>query len=272
MRFITEKKNNINLKLLIPIVVVVLVVIIVIASSISSNEKGTGSTKTNENKIEDKKENETKKEEETEETKDELVLLNTELKLSDICKNKAGICNTTVGEFSLGGNTHTLKINIDMADPYNDKLYRKYKNSMESVLNDTNSNAVYVDSKKINIKPFESLDKIIKIGEDHFAIGVDLYNSDKYKIIIYDKDVNFIKIYYSLHVPKQPKKDDDDEPKDYSDYFNVTNNTFMRYSCDTSKDNGDKTNQIIEKYQIIIEDGTFNEQKVLSENAYCSIK
>ncbi|MBE6161875.1 MAG: hypothetical protein E7158_06635 [Firmicutes bacterium] len=272
MKFITEKRNTTNLKILIPIIIVIILIFlgVIIASSISNGKNNNDNIKNSEKEVDNKKANEQKEEKETEEKKDELVLLNTELKLSDVCKNKAGICTATIGEFSLGGNVHTLKVNIDMADPYNDKLYQKYNNSTDRVINDENSNAIYIDSKKIPIKPFESLDKIIKIGEDHFAIGVDLYTGANYKIIVYDKDINFAKTYNSVHVPKQPKKEDEEETKDYSDYFTVENNTFTRYACDTSNDTGDGKNQFVEKYKIIVSDETFNEQRILKEEAYCS--
>ena len=199
----------------------------------------------------------------------DATVLNKELTLKEICTNKTGICNKQIGEFKLGENKHILKVYINMSDLNNEKLYEKLNNSELALKNSSESNAIIVDSKRIPIGVNSEFDKIVKLNDNYFAIGVDKNVNNRYEIRIYNNDLNLVKIYSSIHVQKENARDKK-MLENYSEYFKVENNAFTRYSCDISNDNGDGSNQMLDKYRVVISNESFNEIKVSSIKEYCS--
>ena len=207
-------------------------------------------------------------------SKNEIVsegskLLNEELTIDKICTNTSGICNKEVGKFTLNGIEHTLKVNINMGDENNATLYEKLGNSELAVKNNEKANSISIDSKKIVLGYNSSLDKIVKIDDKYLAVGVNVGFNTGYEIRIYNSNFNLLKTYSSIHVSKEIARDEK-MVKNFSEYFKVVNNTFTRYSCNTSKDTGDGTNQILEKYKVTIVNGNFTESKESQVTEYCS--
>ena len=202
-------------------------------------------------------------------TSDKTTLLDKELTIQEICTNTTGVCEKEVGKFILGGKEQNLKVNINMDDPNNENLYEQLGNSEIAVKNSEKSNAIIIDSKRIPIGFNYKLDKIVKIGDNYLAIGVDETIGTGYEIRIYNSNLNLVKTYHSIHVPKEVARDEN-MAKNYLEYFKVENGSFTRYSCDTSKDTGDATNQMLEKYKVTITNDNFTENKVSEVNEYCS--
>ena len=196
-------------------------------------------------------------------------LLDNELTIAKICTNTSGVCNKEVGKFTLAGTEHTLKVNIDMDDLNNEKLYTQLGNSEIALKNSEKANVIIIDSKRIPIGFNYKFDKIVKIGDNYLAIGVDETIDTGYEIRIYNSNLNLVKTYHSIHVPKEVARDEK-MAKNYLEYFKVESESFTRYLCNTSKDTGDGKNQMLEKYKVTITNGNFTENKVSEVNEYCS--
>ena len=119
------------------------------------NQKLNDVTKENNNT---EKENEKLKETENKNAI-KYTLFDEEVKLNDICTEQTGICNKTIGDFTLNDNNYSVSINYDMEET-----------GEESYLT--------VDNTKIIINGY--LKRIVKLGENYLAIETardnDYYN------------------------------------------------------------------------------------------------
>ena len=185
----------------------------------------------------------------------DLITLNSELFLSDICTNTNGNCEKIVGKLKIGGKDRILKAFINMDDVYNDE--------------ETTKNSISIDSKEILIGGARKLDKIAVIG-DYLLIGTASgISPSKYKIDVYNNNLELVKTYSSIYIPREIAKDDA-QAENYKEYFKIGESAFTRYTCDTSKAYSDGTNQTLVEYLIKIENGEFTETKIAETLEYCS--
>lgn len=188
-------------------------------------------------------------------TEDDKLTLEKELSLTDICTNTTGICEKEI-VFELGGKKQTIKTYIDMDDVYNDQ-------------DESKENYITIDSKKILIGGGRKLDKIAVIG-DYLAMGTaSAISPNAYKIDVYNNNLELVKTYSSIYIPREIAKDDA-QAENYKEYFKIGESAFTRYTCDTSKAYSDGTNQTLVEYLIKIENGEFTETKIAETLEYCS--
>ena len=201
-------------------------------------------TNKEENKTQDKEVNEQK-----------LILFNEEKQFAEMCINHSGICEESLGNFSLGENEYNFKIHYNMDDLYNNSYAAN--NPKEERL----ANYIILGNKRIDLNDGMSLlDKIVKINNDYLGIGINSISGGFYTINIYNKNLDFVKSYTSVNLSNE----------NFSEYFKVKGNTFTRYECNTSLDDGTGTKQKLNTYEVIIKDNNFEEKLIKSINQFCS--
>lgn len=129
------------------------------------------------NKVTEKNNDAEKETEKLEEPENEnaikYTLFDEEVKLNDICTEQTGICNKTIGDFTLNDKNYSMSINYDMEET-----------GEESYLT--------VDNTKIIINGY--LKRIVKLGENYLTIETARDN-DYYNLYIYDEELNLVKSY-----------------------------------------------------------------------------
>ena len=245
----SKKKGNGPLIAILVLIIIGLVVYIAYDKLVIDMNDKVEETKKVEEEKEQPKEDDKKKEENENQEKEKTTsytLFNEEVIISNKCPNYN--CDKKLGTFTLGDTKHEASL-----------LFKGNHGS-----EDYESYIIFENDRKIELqnKYSDEFDKIVKIGEDYLAIGTMIGPNIGYSIKIYDSNLNRIKDFSSLK--SVPMKDS------FKDYFNVEGNTFTRYSCDTSKDTGDGTNQFLVKYLVTVNNGNFEEKEVSRVNEYCS--
>lgn len=201
----------------------------------------TKTVETEDNNTETEKETKKEDNKEKNESSEESQLFNEEMLIENVCPDYK--CEKELGDFVLGENKYNVSL---------------------SIAHEKESFIIFDNGKKIgtNNQHNDTFDKIVKIGSDYLAVGIKSGPNIGYDIKIYDNNLNRIKDFSSLKAV--PLTDN------FKDYFTVSDNTFTHYSCDTSKDTGDGSNQYLVKHLVTIENGNFEEKEVSRVKQYCS--
>ena len=243
---VVEKKGNKTL------VIVLILIILGLVAYIAYDKLVVD--KNSEAKTKEVEENNTKEDEGTSPEPEQHIrptLFNEEVLIEKECPG--GTCEKELGTFFLGNDSHTASLSFTGRRGY--EGYQSF---------------IIIDDKKIGIENIylEKFDKIVKIGNDYLAIGMDVGPNTGYEIKIYDENLTLVKEYYSIHVPREIASSEE-MYNNFKDYFKVEGNTFTKFSCDTSKDS-DGTNQYLIKKLVTINNGNFEEKEVSRAKEYCS--